>query len=61
MGGAILEPDREETPPGAVAATPREEGGRGGAGRGPSGGAVVSDGAGAEPHEAEPTEEQQAA
>lgn len=59
MGRPALEPDREKTPHGVVTATQREEGGgRGAAG---SGLGVVSDGPGAEPHEAEPAEEQQAA
>lgn len=61
MGGAILEPDREEAPHGVVTATQRAEGRRGGAGGRSSRVAVISDGAGAEPHEAEPAEEQQAA
>lgn len=61
MGRPTLEPHRKEAPPGVVTATEREEGGsRGAAGRS-SGLDVVSDGAGAEPHEAEPAEEQQAA
>lgn len=62
MGRPALEPDRKKAPPGVVPATEREEGGgsRGAAGR-RSDLDVVSDGPGAEPHEAEPAEEQQAA
>lgn len=61
MGRPALEPDRKKATPGVVTATEREEGrSRGAAGR-RSGLDVISDGPGAEPHEAKPAEEQQAA
>ena len=61
MGRPALEPDRKKAPPGVGTATQREKGGcRGAVGRS-SGLGLVSDGPGAQPHEAEPAEEQQAA
>lgn len=61
VGREILESNRKKTSHGAVTATQREERWSGGAFGWVPGGGVISDGARAEPPEAEPAEEQQAA